>query len=576
MTFNEQLNKYMEQFDCSSQDLVTASGLSSSVISRYRNGDRTPNVKSNQLEQLTVGLYKICCDKNIKKEQSEIYNTLANSLNDILISSEQLSKNFNEIISALNISVADLARSICYDASFLSKIRAGNRKPSKSKDFVEAVCAFVVSKYSSQSNKQTISLLIDCNVEDLKNQSDYLFHLVNWFSSNTSIEENSISNFLKNLDEFDLGQYIKAIHFDELKVPFVPFYKSSSKNYYCIEEMKKGELDFFKATVFSKSEEPVFMCSDMPMEDMAKDVDFGKKWMFAIAMTLKKGLHLNIIHNLDRPFNEMMLGLESWVPIYMTGQVSPYFLKGTSNSIYRHLNYVSGSVALTGECINGYHNKGKYYLTSSKSEVAYYKEKAKHILTKSTSLMDIYRVESKNAFSVFLSLNATINMPRRRIVSSLPIHTISETLLLKILKRNNISADDTKNILDAVNTQKQLTKKILKHNILEDEIAISSKEDFEKFPPLLSLADSFYEGKIYYDYNEYLEHLDLTKKYEKKVANYKLTTNNYQTFRNIQILFCGKEWVMISKISSPSIHFVIHHPKLRDAIENFIPPVVEK
>lgn len=576
MTFNEQSNKYMEQFDCSSQDLVTASGLSSSVISRYRNGDRTPNVKSNQLEQLTVGLYKICCDKNIKKEQSEIYNTLANSLNDILISSEQLSKNFNEIISALNISVADLARSICYDASFLSKIRAGNRKPSKSKDFVEAVCAFVVSKYSSQSNKQTISLLIDCNVEDLKNQSDYLFHLVNWFSSNTSIEENSISNFLKNLDEFDLGQYIKAIHFDELKVPFVPFYKSSSKNYYGIEEMKKGELDFFKATVFSKSEEPVFMCSDMPMEDMAKDVDFGKKWMFAIAMTLKKGLHLNIIHNLDRPFNEMMLGLESWVPIYMTGQVSPYFLKGTSNSIYCHLNYVSGSVALTGECINGYHNKGKYYLTSSKSEVAYYKEKAKHILTKSTSLMDIYRAESKNAFSVFLSLNATINMPRRRIVSSLPIHTISETLLLKILKRNNISADDTKNILDAVNTQKQLTKKILKHNILEDEIAISSKEDFEKFPPLLSLADSFYEGKIYYDYNEYLEHLDLTKKYEKKVANYKLTTNNYQTFRNIQILFCGKEWVMISKISSPSIHFVIHHPKLRDAIENFIPPVVEK
>ena len=576
MTFNEQLNKYMEQFDCSSQDLVTASGLSSSVISRYRNGDRTPNVKSNQLEQLTVGLYKICCDKNIKKEQSEIYNTLANSLNDILISSEQLSKNFNEIISALNISVADLARSICYDASFLSKIRAGNRKPSKSKDFVEAVCAFVVSKYSSQSNKQTISLLIDCNVEDLKNQSDYLFHLVNWFSSNTSIEENSISNFLKNLDEFDLGQYIKAIHFDELKVPFVPFYKSSSKNYYGIEEMKKGELDFFKATVFSKSEEPVFMCSDMPMEDMAKDVDFGKKWMFAIAMTLKKGLHLNIIHNLDRPFNEMMLGLESWVPIYMTGQVSPYFLKGTSNSIYCHLNYVSGSVALTGECINGYHNKGKYYLTSSKSEVAYYKEKAKHILTKSTSLMDIYRAESKNAFSVFLSLNATINMPRRRIVSSLPIHTISETLLLKILKRNNISADDTKNILDAVNTQKQLTKKILKHNILEDEIAISSKEDFEKFPPLLSLADSFYEGKINYDYNEYLEHLDLTKKYEKKVANYKLTTNNYQTFRNIQILFCGKEWVMISKISSPSIHFVIHHPKLRDAIENFIPPVVEK
>ena len=97
--------------------------------------------------------------------------------------------------------------------------------------------------------------------------------------------------------------------------------------------MKKGELDFFKATVLSKSMEDVFMCSDMPMEDMAKDLDFGKKWMFAIAMSLKKELHLNIIHNLDRPFNEMMLGLESWIPIYMTSQISPYYLKEVKNSL---------------------------------------------------------------------------------------------------------------------------------------------------------------------------------------------------------------------------------------------------
>lgn len=32
----------------------------------------------------------------------------------------------------------------------------------------------------------------------------------------------------------------------------------------------------------------------------------------------EKGLHLNIIHNIDRPFEEMMLGLESWIPLYMT------------------------------------------------------------------------------------------------------------------------------------------------------------------------------------------------------------------------------------------------------------------
>ena len=38
-----------------------------------------------------------------------------------------------------------------------------------------------------------------------------------------------------------------------------------------------------------------------------------------MAMMLKKGLHLNQIHNLDRSFEDMMLGLESWIPMYMTG-----------------------------------------------------------------------------------------------------------------------------------------------------------------------------------------------------------------------------------------------------------------
>ena len=57
-----------------------------------------------------------------------------------------------------------------------------------------------------------------------------------------------------------------------------------------------------KATVISKSTEPVIMESDMPMGEMAKDPEFPKKWMFGTAMMLKKGLHLNQIHDLNRSF----------------------------------------------------------------------------------------------------------------------------------------------------------------------------------------------------------------------------------------------------------------------------------
>lgn len=575
MNFNEVLNNYIDDFDCSSKELVKASGMSAAVISRYRNGERVPSLNSKQLEQLSDGLYKIALNKGIDISKEDILANLSKTLKEKNIDFDQLRENLNSLITLLNINVSELSRAIGFDSSMVSRIRTGKRNPSNPEYFIDSVCQFIVNKYKSDENKKSISVLIGCNFEDILDQLVYLDKLKMWFSSNTVPSHNEIDNFLDNLDKFDLDQYIKAIHFDEMKVPFVPFYKSGSRTYYGIEEMKQGELDFFKATVLSKSNEPVFMCSDMPMEDMAEDVEFGKKWMFAIAMTLKRGLHLNIIHNLDRPFNEMMLGLESWIPIYMTGQVSPYYLSGLQNSVYCHFNYVSGTVALAGECIKGHHNKGKYHLTSNKTDVAYYRTKSECLLNKAKPLMDIYCIENKNAFDAFISSDANIKGTRKRILSSLPIHTISDELLLKILKRNKVSDDDIKNILSAVKKQKQTIEKILEDNVLEDEINKLSKEDFDNFPPLLSLSNSFYENNIQYDYEEYLEHLSDTQKYMDSHKNYRFLTEKVHTFRNIDITIRPGNWAMLSKNTHPAIHFVIRHPKLRDAIENFIAPVVE-
>lgn len=573
MTFSEQLNNYINEFECSSQELVIASGLSSAVISRYRNGERTPNVKSKHLENLVNGLYKISINKKINISKEEIYNALICTLSDIDIDFEQLSKNLNKLITTLNISIADLSRFIGYDSSFVSKIRNGTRTPAKPKDFLESVCNFVINKYTSEDDKKAVSLLIDCPLKDLNNTSTYYSNLLKWLSTNSAPIHNYINDFLNNLDTFDLNQYIKAIHFDKMKIPFIPFYKASSRNYYGIEEMKKGELDFFKATVLSKSTDSIFMCSDMPMEDMAKDVEFGKKWMFAIAMSLKKGLHLNIIHNIDRPFNEMMLGLESWIPIYMTGQVSPYYLKEVKNSVYHHLNYVSNVCALSGECIKGSHDKGKYYLTTNNNEVNYYKQKCDLLLKKAYSLMDIYTTDNKSSYDAFLSNDYKVNGDRKRFLSSLPLFTISDKLLESILIRNDINSDEIKEILKYKNNEEKNIEYILEKNIINDNIYIETEDEFNENPAHLQLENIFIDKKISYNYDEYLEHINELKKY--KNDNYKINFIENRTFKNITMTILDNNYVIISKSSNPVIHFVIRHPKLIYAISNFKPLIKE-
>ena len=568
MSFKDILNEYLEKINCSSKELSNVSNISESVISRYRSGERTPKENSKQIEKLIDAIYELANNKNIKIDKKEIEERLNKSITkENNFDYDSFSKNFNELINILKININDISKFIAFDSSHISRIRYGKARPSDPIAFSKKVCEYIGYKYTDSNSKKKLCTILNCKEKDVFEE------LYKFLTNNSKNSKNYINDFLNNLDDFNLNDFIKAIKFDKLKVPTIPFYKTKSKHYYGIEEMKKGEIDFFKNTIFSKDKNDIFMCSDMPMEDMAEDINFGKKWMFMIAMSLKKGLHLNIIHNLDRPFNEMMLGLESWIPIYMTGQVSPYYLKEVKNSVYNHLNYVSSACALEGECIKGFHNKGKYYLTTNNKEINYYKEKSKLLLKKANSLMDIYTIDNKNSYNIFLNNDYKTHSDRKRYLSSLPLFTMSNSLLKKILKRNKLSNDEIKEIIEYKKNEEMINLELLNDNIITDNIYIEKEEDFINNEIYLSLENLFTDKKIKYSYDEYLEHLEELKKFKNK--NYKVVYMDNKTFKNITVTILEKNFVLISKNANPVVHFVIRHPKLIDAINNFSPIVKE-
>ncbi len=575
MKFKEVLNKYLKELDCSSKKLSDESGLSESVICRYRSGERTPAEKSEQINKLTTAIFNVAKEKGKNKYTLD---KIVNDFNSTLPSDDfdyaTFSNNLNTLITSLNINTNEMSKYIVFDASHISRIRYGKARPSNPIEFSNKICSYIFSRYKNYDSINSLSTIIGCKKSELTNGK---FHntLLAWLTSEITHTKNQVYDFLHNLDSFNLDDYIKVIKFDELKIPSIPFYKAKTKHYYGLEEMKQGELNFFKSTVLSKSKEDIFMCSDMPMEDMAEDIEFGKKWMFAIAMCLKKGHHLNIIHNVDRPFNEMMLGLESWIPIYMTGQISPYYLKDFKNNIYNNLNYVSGVAALTGECIKGFHNKGMYYLTTNKNEINYYKEKANLLLKKAKPLMQIYRENNIREYEFFLKKDESIECDRKRYLSSLPLFTFSDELLMKILKRNKLSKADIDKIVRYKKEELKYMNSILNKNKVSDYIYVIKENEFKNDTPLLSLNNLFIDKKICYTYKEYIEHLKQTKEYAKKINNYEINHINDKTFKNITITFIKDHYVIISKSSNPTIHFVIEHPKLVDAIENFNPLIKE-
>lgn len=567
MTFSEKLNEYRNRYAFTQSQLSNVSGLSASVLSRYFSGERTPSEDSPHLEALVSGIFEISkeSDSAISKEE------LLREFRLILVPyrPEELAKKFDGLVRLLDIRINDLAKFMGYDPSYLSRIRNGQRGPGNQNDFVNNFCRYISERYRDEFSVRNISSYISADTSHLLESKDaYREALVHWFGSPVKGDEcNSTEHFLHTMDDFDLNEYIKAIRFDELKVPTLPFQLPTAKDYYGIEGFCQAELDFLKSTVLSASTEPLFMCSDMPMEDMAATADFGKKWMFGLAMILKKGMHINIVHNLDRTYDELMLGLEAWLPLYMTGQVNPYYLKNKQNEVYGHLNYFSGTAALEAECITGYHSSGRYHLTRNKRELEYYRKKSENLLSRALPLMEIYREENAVEFSVFKSKEKTISNKRHNILPAPPLHSIPDSILAGILERNNVSREQSEEIMAFIARQKEEFATVIEGTPVHDEVPLVSEDEFKLHPISISLSELFIERDLPYTYQEYLSHIDSAREEASRYENYRLTLTEDAEFRNTCISILEGKYVTVSKAKAPAVHFVIHHPLLKKAIE---------
>ena len=156
MKFKEVLNKYLKELNCSSKKLSNESGLSESVICRYRNGKRIPTKKSEQLNKLTTGIFLIAEENNKGKF-------------------------------------------IIFDASHISRIRYGKAKPSNPIEFSNKICSYIFTKYNNPEDISNISTIIGCKKSDLS-ENKFINTLFFWLTSETKNVKNEISDFLYHLD----------------------------------------------------------------------------------------------------------------------------------------------------------------------------------------------------------------------------------------------------------------------------------------------------------------------------------------------------------------------------------------
>lgn len=569
MSFSERLDSYLKELGVSAKELSLESGVSQVVISRYRTGQRIPSPDNRGvLEELAYGIEALS-HKN-DREPISAADVLEAFDSDLSLLNVPFNyENFNFLIRELSLNASEMSRVMNYDPSYISRIRTGKRRPPDPEEFVSTLCKFIYPALGKNVSVTALKDLLSVPAsEKFESYDSFCTLLKGYILNNDNIsEDKNVSVFLKYVDEFDLNDYIRSVHFDEIKIPNVPFTIPKSKVYYGPDGHKAAELDILKLIISSKSNEPVFLFSDFELSDLINDPEFTKKFMTGIAMILKKGVKLQYVLNLDSTPKEILFALEALLPFYMTGQVEVYYLPERHNDIFKHLIRVAGGVAMIGTGVSGDQKGYCFRTTTSKAFVAGVRQTADAIIANASPLMEMYMDYNQPEFIEFLKINTYQKRPRYNRLASLPMCTIQEKTLKNVLKRNNVPDETISKEIEYLRGLKTMMEVWIRDMEVVDEVPLVSKEDFEKCPLFMQLPGGPLPFDLPYTYEEYLEQLEVSREYAKKNKNYRLVENPNSTFRNINIIIYRGEFIWISKMRAPSVQLIVRNAELREAFE---------
>lgn len=556
MKFSEKLNGYIRRLSCTAKELSEASQLSSAAISRLRSGSRLPDGKD--LERLVGGILAVAARKSVRGlSAEEVRSDLSEASDLFLLDAELFRGNLNRLLEALSVSVSDLARALNYDTSYLSRVRSGQRTPADLRGFSAEVAKYAAGRFTGEPQRLTVAQLIGVSPKDLSDDAAYYRLLLKWLTGDGRSGANSAMAFLETLDRFDQEGYLKAIRYGEWKVPTVPFSFPTTKRYYGAEEMKKGVLDFLKVTAFSKSEEPAILYNGIPLEESGED-DFRKKYQFGLAVLVKKGLQLRMIHDVGHPFSELMQSLSGYIPFYMSGQLTPYWLEN-GGAFCRSLQ-VSGAAAIAGECVADGVSHGMACLTKGREELSFYGMQAEDLLKKSRPLMEILRAEEREQF--FAAVAAGTGAFRCRL-SGLPLYTASEALLRRMLESRGIPEEEGRAVLARAARQREQAEAFLKRGTALVEVPQLSEEAFSES----SVGIEGLSKEAFYRFEEYREHLHETLEFIGLHENCGLKETEAPVFRSLDLWICPGEWAVIAKKGRETVSFLTRYPPLLRSLE---------
>ncbi len=591
MLFHEKLSLIKETLSVTSSALACSSGLDPSCICRYLGEKHKPPRHSKAVAQIAAGAAKLAgSDKKARslrklaegRNDEMLHEALARWLNDSdsglkerkrpkprppvrSLKKKQrteTAQRLDLLINTFKTSNAALARYVDLDSSSISRYRSGRRGIGLEDPVLRALCRYFAFLCRSQGIPKELAAEIGVSPDEAANDEYMTAKLFEWFREAGAAAPTGV--LLRGIDSAKTHKALPQARAEKAKSV-----KYAGEIFYGADGVYAAFLKFTKTVLACKKPTNIHIfASDFSW--FARAPLFRDGWTALMQEMLSRGHRVRIIHDLDLDADEMFRSAESWIPLYISGQVEPYYLTLPNRPFLReYAGAADGLCSMRFSCFKGKEQEVTAAFSKSPEKAALIKKQFDDLLACAKPLVKTYGTEDAAVLHRDVENNrAAAGGDIIKLMHRLSLESMPEHLAQRIFER---AAKDTREeMMKYYHTRRRAFLNSLSEVCVTEIYPDYSREDITAGrvpicgPWLLGRRELFYEPE------EFAEHMRSIGRLAEEHSNYRCVTRPDFPFKNIDIVLKEGEATYVMKNEEPLAAFSFLHSYMNYVIGRYL------
>lgn len=578
---SKRINELFQLLQCTSTDIANFADCSPSNISRLKSGSREPDPGSRSIERLAQGIYRYADYENMLNVLCSLCGTEKTAAEDLIPAIiawlygdqayklpqpvtpkskkekinrlQSFSDKLDKIMTVLNYSNSRLAADLNVDSSLISRYRSGIYHPNRNVEIKRHLAELILTRAEDRNQMTELAAFCSMDPKELNPET-----FAEWLYEPDERQNSEIAeSIFHSIDSF------KAVLGNPANVPELPTIQIADR-YWGTEGLRNAVIRFLAAAARESGE--MLLYSDEPMDWMIRDPKYFTLWASLMTACLQKGVHIRIIHNIDRDSPEMFSAIKGWLPLYISGNIEPYIFRKPKNSRFHHTVFLRpGRSCILGFFPAGMGSQRWYDYIIGKDQLEAIKSGFSGMLDNAVPfLKTVPAHEANSLWKRYYDFTGKADA----ILRGLSFTTMPEKLLSSMLGRQEITAEKKKEIINFYHRSTKHFHQILEKGELREFICLPDREDVIRGKVNINFEAETDGLVLPYSPEEYAEHLAAVRELVKNEKNYHLTLLPQAPFQDLQV-FTMKDTVAVTRNQKPYTVFAFYNPELLQSVNYY-------